>query len=65
MSASVIVSAARTAIGRFGGAIAGVPAVDLGARAIRGALEKGGVDGAQIDYVIMGHVIQAGAGQIT
>nr|MBA2425798.1 acetyl-CoA C-acetyltransferase [Actinomycetota bacterium] len=42
-----------------------VPAVDLGARAIRGALEKGGVDGAQIDYVIMGHVIQAGAGQIT
>jgi len=65
MSASVIVSATRTAIGKFGGAIAGVPAVDLGARAIRGALEKGGVDGAQIDYVIMGHVIQAGAGQIT
>jgi acetyl-CoA C-acetyltransferase len=65
MSRSVIVSAARTAIGKFGGAVSGTPAVDLGARAIQGALEKAGVSGDQIDYVIMGQVLQAGTGQIT
>jgi acetyl-CoA C-acetyltransferase len=65
MASSVIVSAARTAIGRFGGAISGLPAVDLGAHAIRGALERGGLSGEQIDYVIMGQVLQAGTGQIT
>jgi acetyl-CoA C-acetyltransferase len=65
MSRSVIVAAARTAVGKFGGASAEVPAVDLGARAIAGALERAGVDGGAIDYVIMGQVIGAGAGQIT
>jgi acetyl-CoA C-acetyltransferase len=65
MSRSVIASAARTAIGRFGGAIAQVPAVDLGARAIAGALERAGIAGDAVDYVIMGQVLQAGTGQIT
>nr|MDQ3878618.1 acetyl-CoA C-acyltransferase [Actinomycetota bacterium] len=62
---SVIVSAARTAIGKFQGAISGVPAVDLGGSAIRGAMERAAIDGEQIDYVIMGQVLQAGVGQIT
>jgi acetyl-CoA C-acetyltransferase len=65
MAPSVIVSAARTAIGKFGGAISGVPAVDLGGRAIEGALERAGISGDQVDYVIMGQVLQAGTGQIT
>jgi len=63
--ASVIVSGARTPIGRFRGAFAGLPAVDLGARAIRAAVERGGIAGEQVDYAIVGHVLQAGAGQIT
>jgi acetyl-CoA C-acetyltransferase len=65
MAPSVIVSAARTAIGKFGGAVADVPAVDMGAHAIRGALARAVMTGDQIDYIIMGHVLQAGAGQIT
>ncbi|MFN2586723.1 MAG: acetyl-CoA C-acetyltransferase [Actinomycetota bacterium] len=65
MSSSVIVSAARTAIGKLGGALANVPAVDLGGRAIEAALQRAGVSGDQVDYVIMGQVLQAGAGQIT
>jgi acetyl-CoA C-acetyltransferase len=65
MARSVIVSGARTAIGKFGGAIAHVPAVDLGARAIEGALQRAGITGDQVDYVIMGQVLQAGTGQIT
>ena len=65
MAKSVIVSAARTAIGKFGGAISTVPATDLGAQAIKGALERAGISGEQIDYVIMGQVLQAGTGQIT
>jgi acetyl-CoA C-acetyltransferase len=65
MTNSVIVSAARTAVGKFGGAVSTVPATDLGAHAIRGALERAGISGEQIDYVIMGQVLQAGAGQIT
>ena len=65
MERSVIVSAARTAIGKFGGALASTPAVDLGGRAIGAALERAGVPGEQVDYVIMGQVLQAGAGQIT
>ena len=65
MAHSVIVSAARTAIGKFGGAVSTVPATDLGARAIKGALERSGISGEQIDYVIMGQVLQAGTGQIT
>ena len=65
MASSVIVSAGRTAIGKFGGAVSSLPAVELGAHAIRGALERGGLSGEQIDYVIMGQVLQAGTGQIT
>ena len=65
MANSVIVSAARTAIGKFGGAVSTVPATDLGARAIEGALQRAGISGEQIDYVIMGQVLQAGTGQIT
>src|ERR671919_118130 len=62
---SVIVSGARTPIGRFGGGFRDVKAVDLGGAAIREALTRAGLQGDQIDYVIMGQVIQAGAGQIT
>jgi acetyl-CoA C-acetyltransferase len=65
MTSTVIVSAARTAIGKFGGAIADLPAVELGATAIKGALERAGISGEQVDYVIMGQVLQAGTGQIT
>ena len=63
--ATVIASAARTAIGKFNGAISQLPAVQLGARAIQGAVERAGISGDQVDYVIMGQVLQAGAGQIT
>ncbi|MDN5746495.1 MAG: acetyl-CoA C-acyltransferase, partial [Nocardioidaceae bacterium] len=65
MSSSVIVAGARTPIGRLMGGLKSQSAADLGGVAIKGALEKAGVAGDQIDYVIMGHVIQAGAGQIT
>ncbi|MEW6225299.1 MAG: acetyl-CoA C-acetyltransferase [Chloroflexota bacterium] len=59
-----LVSAARTPIGRFGGALAGVPAVELGATAIRAAVERSGLPAAaRFDEVIMGQVLQAGAGQ--
>jgi len=62
---SVIVAGARTPIGKFAGAFKDVPAVTLGGHAIRAALERSQVDGKQVDYVIMGQVLQAGAGQIT
>ncbi len=65
MSSSVIVAGARTPIGRLLGGLKDQSAADLGGVAIKGALEKAGVSGDQVDYVIMGHVIQAGAGQIT
>ena len=65
MPGSVIVAGARTPIGKLSGALKGFTAVDLGAAAIRGALERAGISGDQVEYVIMGHVIQAGAGQIT
>jgi acetyl-CoA C-acetyltransferase len=65
MTETVILSAARTAIGKFGGAIAGTPAVELGGHAIKGALSRAGIPADGIDYVIMGQVLQAGAGQIT
>jgi acetyl-CoA C-acetyltransferase len=61
----VIVAGARTPFGKFGGAFKDVPAVTLGAHAIRSALERAGVDAGEVDYVIMGQVLQAGAGQIT
>jgi len=62
---SVIVGGARTPIGKFGGALKDLPAVRLGGRAIQAALERSGVPAEDVDYVIMGQVIQAGAGQIT
>jgi acetyl-CoA C-acetyltransferase len=65
VSRSVIVSGARTPIGKFGGGFKELKAVDLGAAAIREALRRAGIPGDQVDYVIMGQVIQAGAGQIT
>jgi acetyl-CoA C-acetyltransferase len=65
MTSSVIVAGARTPIGKFAGAFKDVPAVDLGAVAIREALSRSGVQAEAVDYVIMGQVLQAGAGQIT
>jgi acetyl-CoA C-acetyltransferase len=61
---TVIAAGARTPIGRLLGSLAGFSAVDLGAIAIREALSRSGVAGDQVDYVIMGQVLQAGAGQI-
>ncbi|MBB6622605.1 acetyl-CoA C-acetyltransferase [Clostridium gasigenes] len=59
----VIVSAVRTAIGAFGGALKDVSAADLGALVIKAAIEKAGVRGELVDEVVMGNVIQAGLGQ--
>ena len=59
-----VVSAARTPIGKFGGALSGTPAVELGAVAIQAAVERAGLpDGTPIDEVLMGQVLQAGSGQ--
>ena len=63
MTKSVIVAGARTPIGRLLGGLKSFSAADLGAVAIKGALEKAGVSPEQVEYVIMGQVIQAGAGQ--
>src|SRR3954452_7199319 len=60
---SVIVAGARTPIGRLLGGLKDLSAAQLGGVAIQGALEKAGVSADQVDYVIMGQVIQAGAGQ--
>ncbi|MCD6640801.1 MAG: acetyl-CoA C-acetyltransferase [Nocardioides sp.] len=65
MSGSVIIAGARTPIGRLLGGLKDQTASDLGGVAIEGALAKAGVSGDQVDYVIMGQVIQAGSGQIT
>ena len=65
MTSSVIVDGARTPVGRFAGGLKDLPAVKLGSVAIREALRRSGVSGDQVDYVIMGQVLQAGAGQIT
>lgn len=62
---NVIVAGARTPMGRLSGSLRGLSASDLGGVAIKAALERAGVSPGQVDYVIMGHVIQAGAGQIT
>jgi len=59
----VIVAAGRTAIGSFGGALANVPAHELGATVIKGLLEKSGLKAEQIDEVILGQVLTAGCGQ--
>jgi acetyl-CoA C-acetyltransferase len=60
---AVIVSAVRTPFGRVGGGLASVPATELGAIAIRAALDRVGVAGGDVGYVVMGQVLQAGAGQ--
>ncbi|AEM78079.1 acetyl-CoA C-acetyltransferase [Thermoanaerobacter wiegelii] len=59
----VIVSGARTAIGKFGGSLAGIPVVDLGAIVIKEALKRANIAPEQVDEVLMGNVIQAGLGQ--
>ena len=63
MSDVVIVSAVRTPVGSFNGALASLPAHELGKIAILSAIERAGVTAAEIDEVIMGQVLQAGAGQ--
>lgn len=63
MKEVVIVSAVRTPIGSFMGALSSVPAPKLGATAIKGALDKIGVDPSKVDEVLMGNVVQAGTGQ--
>ncbi|MFF3443500.1 acetyl-CoA C-acetyltransferase [Streptosporangium sp. NPDC002721] len=64
MSGSVIVAGARTPIGRLLGSLSGLSAADLGGIAIKAALERSGVAPEAVQYVIMGQVLQAGAGQI-
>jgi len=65
MTKSVLVAAGRTAIGKLSGQFASLSAMDLGGVAIKGVLERSGVDPALVDAVLMGHVLQAGQGQIT
>ena len=64
MSKTVIISTARTPFGRFGGALAPLKAVDLGGIVIKEALSRAGVAGEAVDEVIMGMVLQGGAGQV-
>ena len=63
MTRSVIVAAVRTPFGRLGGGLAKLTATELGALAIAAGLERTGIDSAEVGYVIMGQVLQAGAGQ--
>jgi acetyl-CoA C-acetyltransferase len=65
MSRSVIVAGTRTAIGKLAGAFASLSAQDLGGAAIKGVLERTGVNPSSVDLVLMGQVLQAGQGQIT
>jgi acetyl-CoA C-acetyltransferase len=64
MPKTVILSAARTPIGKLGGGLASLPATELGATAIKGALERAEIAPTDVQHVVMGQVIQAGAGQI-
>ncbi len=64
MRDAVIIGGARTPFGRLLGSLSDFSAADLGGIVIKAALERSGVAGDQVDYVIMGHVLQAGAGQI-
>src|ERR1700723_1039189 len=64
MPKTVILSAARTPIGKLGGGLSTVDATELGGTAIRGALERADVEPDQIQHVVMGQVLQAGQGQI-
>lgn len=65
MYEAVVVGYARTPIGKFGGGLSSFTATDLGAKAIAAALERSRIPGDQVEYTVMGHVLQAGAGQIT
>src|SRR5215469_9966358 len=65
MGEAVIVGGARTPIGRLLGSLSDFSAADLGGIAIKAALDRAGVAAGRVDYVIMGQVLQAGAGQIT
>ncbi|HKR68059.1 MAG TPA: acetyl-CoA C-acetyltransferase [Streptosporangiaceae bacterium] len=65
MGEAVIVGGARTAIGRLLGSLSDFSGAELGGIAIKAALGRAGISGDQVDYVIMGQVLQAGAGQIT
>jgi acetyl-CoA C-acetyltransferase len=63
MENAVIVSAVRTPVGSFGGVFKDVPATELGARAVRAALERAGIAGEEVDEVVLGCVLTAGLGQ--
>ena len=65
MAGSVILSGARTPIGKLSGSLAGFSGAELGGLAIKAALERAGITGEQVDYVFMGQVLLAGAGQMT
>jgi acetyl-CoA C-acetyltransferase len=65
MAGSVILSGARTPIGKLSGSLSGFSGTDLGGLAIKAALERAGISGEQVDYVFMGQVLLAGAGQMT
>src|SRR5687768_16455444 len=60
---AVVLSAARTPIGKFQGSLSSVPATDLGAVAVKAAVERAGIKPEEIEEVIMGNVIHAGEGQ--
>ncbi len=64
MAKTVVLSAARTPVGKLGGGLSSLQATELGGVAIKAALERAGVDGADVDHVVMGTVLQAGQGQI-
>ena len=64
MPKTVILSATRTPVGKLGGGLSSLKATELGGIAIKEALERAGVDGEQVDHVVMGTVLQAGQGQI-
>ena len=61
----VVIGYARTPVGRFGGGLASLSAAALGGHAIAGSIAAAGIDADAVDYVVMGHVLQAGQGQIT
>ena len=63
MGRSVIVGAVRTPFGKLAGSLADKPATELGSIVIRAALDRAGVENDEVEYVIMGQVLQAGAGQ--
>jgi acetyl-CoA C-acetyltransferase len=65
MAGSVILTGARTPIGKLQGSLAGFSGAQLGGLAIKAALERAGLSGEQVDYVFMGQVLLAGAGQMT